>query len=124
MSQYFNSHQMNNRHGIPKEVLSKIRERDVDCVYCHKKMIYPYEKENVADSATIEHFRENGPFYWWDGMNKEDLAICCGSCNASRGKKPLMVWFEEEYCARKGISVETVAEPVGKYIQRNNLSAQ
>jgi len=32
---------MANQFGIPEEELAKIRARDRNCVYCHKRMIYP-----------------------------------------------------------------------------------
>lgn len=112
---------MNNRFGVPEEVLRRIRERDVNCVYCNKKMIYPYTRENSADSATIEHFKEKGPFYWRDGLKEEDLAICCGSCNSRRGIMGLTDWFRTKYCVDKNINEKTVAEPVKKYLQMLRL---
>lgn len=74
---------------------------------------------NRADQATIEHLNFDGPFYWKDGLRKEDLAICCGACNSSRGKKTLADWFKKEYCARRNINENTVAEPVKRYLNPN-----
>ena len=114
---------MANKFGIPEKVEQKIRRRDRRCVYCRKRMIYPCSGNNRRDWATIEHFRESGPFYWADGLNglkEEDLAICCLSCNSSRGKKGLLIWFKSQYCIdrNRNINEQTVAKPVKEYIER------
>lgn len=49
--------------GIPDDVLSEIMERDKNCAYCHKIMLYPYIRENIRDSATIEHLSPVAPFH-------------------------------------------------------------
>ncbi|MSR87920.1 MAG: hypothetical protein EXS69_02035 [Candidatus Zambryskibacteria bacterium] len=112
---------MSNTFGIPEEVEQKIRHRDKVCVYCHKTMIYPCVGINQCDWATIEHFREEGPFYWWDGLKEEDLAICCKSCNSSRRRNKLLDWFQKPYCTdpKRNINEKTVAEPVKEYIRKN-----
>lgn len=107
---------MSNRFGIPEEVEKRIRERDLNCVYCHKLMIYPYEPSNHSDSATIEHFKEKGPFYWKDGLKEDDLAICCGNCNSRRSRLTLKEWFKSKYCIDNKINEHLVAEPVKRYI--------
>lgn len=109
---------MNNSFGIPEEELSKIRLRDKNCVYCHKKLIYPFVKNKQGDCATIEHLNCDAPFDWSDGLRIEDIAICCGSCNSSRGPKRLLAWFRTKYCMERGINEDTVADPVKKYLER------
>ena len=59
---------MANKIGIPETELLKIRARDNRCVYCHKKMIFPYISNRQKDSATIEHLNIDGPFYWKEGL--------------------------------------------------------
>lgn len=73
--------------GIPDDVLSKIMERDRECVYCHKVMINPYDVQNRRDSVTIEHLSPHPPYRWSDGMKPDNIAMCCSSCNSSRGKR-------------------------------------
>jgi hypothetical protein len=107
---------MVNKFGIPEKMLIEIRDRDQNCVYCHKKMIYPYNKNNAKDSATIEHLNYDGPFYWKTGLQEEDIAICCGECNSSRGKKELKKWFKSSYCKENKINKDTVSSPIKKYI--------
>ena len=105
--------------SIPDELLGRIRERDRNCVYCGKEMIFPYSKLNRKDSATIEHLNRDGPFYWGEeGLFAEDIVICCSSCNSSRGRKLLAEWFLSAYCRAHGINADTVAEPVRDYIAR------
>ena len=110
---------MFNRFGIPKNELRKIRERDKKCVYCHKLMVYPFDSKNQKDSATIEHLNFDGPFYWKEGLQIEDVVICCGECNSSRGAKRLSEWFKTKYCKSKNINKNTVAEPVKKYLNQH-----
>jgi hypothetical protein len=108
-----------NKFGIPEKELKKIIKRDKNCVYCHKRMIYPYDVNNRKDSATIEHLNFNGPFYWDKGLKAEDIVICCGSCNSSRGKKRLHDWFKTSYCRNREISEKTVSKPVKTYLKQN-----
>jgi hypothetical protein len=108
----------NNRFGIPSEVLAEIRARDKSCVYCHKTMIYPYLAHCGADCATIEHLNCDPPYYWNDGLLAQDIVICCGACNSSRGAKTLAEWFKTRYCIDRNINENTVAAPVRSYLQR------
>ena len=106
-----------NKFGIPQDVLSRIRLRDSACVYCGKKLIYPYVAKNCADCATIEHLNLDGPFYW-PKLHAKDIVFCCGSCNSSRGVKRLADWFATPYCRDRNINAKTVAAPVRSYLQR------
>lgn len=104
--------------GIPDGVLSDIMERDKKCVYCGKMMINPFSTENRRDSATIEHLSPDPPFHISDGMKDDNIAMCCGSCNSSRGTKKLTDWFKSSYCISRNINVDSVAEPVKDYLKR------
>ncbi len=107
-----------NKFGIPESVLSQMRVRDKACVYCRKAMVYPYVAENCGACATIEHLNFDGPFYWREGLRADDIVLCCGSCNSSRGKKKLTDWFATPYCSHKNINAKTVAAPVRSYLRR------
>lgn len=111
-----------NKFNIPTEILDGIRERDKNCAYCRKTMVYPYRRSACSDSATIEHLNHDGPFYWETGLRAEDIVICCGSCNSSRGIKVLTDWFATNYCIERGIDKNTVAESVREYLTRNGHS--
>ena len=107
-----------NRFGIPDDVIALIRERDKNCAYCGKEMIFPYQRANAIDSATIEHLHHKEPFYWKDGLLAEDIVITCGACNSSRGQKLLHEWFESAYCRERSINAETVSAEVRAYLTR------
>lgn len=104
---------MKNKYGLPEDKLDQVAERDKDCVYCHKKMIFPWTNDNRRDSATIEHLNHLPP---WD--NVKSVTMCCGSCNSSRGALPLRKWFERKYCTDRDINEKTVAKVVKSYIRK------
>jgi hypothetical protein len=110
---------LSNKFQIPIEVEQRIRERDKNCVYCNKKMIKPEIGYRRCDWATFEHFREQGPFYWSEGLKEEDISICCSQCNSSRGKKSLLDWFESPYCKKRNINIKSVADPVKYFLKTN-----
>jgi len=83
-------------------------------------MIFHYDCSNRRDSSTIEHLNFDGPFHWSDGLQADDIVICCGSCNSSHGLKKLAEWFKTQYCIEKNINAETVAEPVKSYLGRRS----
>jgi len=103
---------MPNKYGIPEDALNKIRARDKTCVYCHKEMINPGASGRRGDWATIEHLNHLPP---WN--NPATVAICCWSCNASRGNKKLLDWFKTAYCMERKINEDTIAVPVREYTQ-------
>jgi len=79
---------------------------------------YPGVRGCPKDKATIEHLNFDGPLYWGGGLDADDIVICCGSCNSSRGTKALEVWFRSTYCIARNINAETVAAPVKAYLKR------
>jgi hypothetical protein len=57
----------------------------------------------------INDIRINGP---------ENIALCCGSCNASKGTKQLTDWLSSKYCLAKGINKDNVANVVKDFLKR------
>jgi hypothetical protein len=109
---------MPNRFGIPQDVECRLRQNFKVCAYCRQAMkVYAGVGGCMIDRATIEHLNRHGPFYWWTGLKEEELVLCCGRCNSSRGTKRLEDWFRSRYCVENGISVTTVAEEVRQYLQ-------
>jgi hypothetical protein len=109
---------MGNRFGIPEEIERRLRERFKTCAYCGREMqLHAGVRGCPADKVTIEHLNRHGPFYWSDNLREEELVLCCGGCNSSRGTKLLAAWFESSYCRDNGISATTVAEEVRRYLQ-------
>jgi hypothetical protein len=49
----------------------------------------------------------------------ENIALCGGSCNASKGSKLLSEWLKGKYCLSRGITKENVAVVVKNHIERN-----
>ena len=103
-----------NGYGIPAADERVIRARYVRCVYCRKKMKQPSSRVWRGDWATLEHLNYTPP--WNDPAT---VVICCGSCNSSRGNKPLLVWFKTRYCTRANISFRSVPREVRAYILRH-----
>src|SRR5687767_4567639 len=103
-------------YGIPADTEQRIRARDTCCVYCGKQ----FSRASRKDIPTIEHLHEKPPFFWRDGLQEDGLAMCCGSCNSSRGNKSLRTWFQTPYCTERTVRItrESVAEPVRQYLSR------
>jgi hypothetical protein len=47
----------------------------------------------------------------------ENIALCCRSCNSSKGQKLLADWLGSEYCRRRGIDSERVADVVKRALE-------
>lgn len=101
---------MANQWGIPKDVEMEVRQRDLHCVYCGVdfSIIYSSRKTKPTWEHIINDIRING---------SNNIALCCTSCNASKGAKRLEDWLESKYCITKGITIKTVADVVKKAIQ-------
>ena len=96
---------MANRWGIPKHVEEFVKQRDTQCVYCGSAFtnITLSYKTRPTWEHIINDIRIN---------DIDNIALCCGSCNASKGSKTLENWLETIYCSVKGISKKTVAQVV------------
>ena len=112
------------KYNIPNKDLKSLYSSFNNCAYCSKKLIFPYDKENRKDSATIEHLNFEGPFYWDNGLKIEDLVIVCSSCNSSRGTKEIPIWFESKYCKINSINIDTVHENVKLYLDRKYINGE
>jgi len=107
---------MTNKYGIPDELEAKIRAKYKLCIYCRKEMKdLPKAKGTPTDKATIEHFDD----YSVSHPAESNIAMCCGSCNASRGPKKLQAWFESEYCKINNINKDTIADIVKMWLEGN-----
>lgn len=103
-----------NRWGIPQALESEIRRRDKLCVYCHAVMKkHPHARGVPPDKATWEHIDNND----LDPDSENNIVMCCGACNTSKGAKTLLEWFESEYCRSKNINERTVSVVVRKWLK-------
>ena len=107
---------MSNTYGISEEDEREVQARDRTCVYCGVLMKQSPHAMG-ASGATIEHFNNDGPF-----EKKYNVAICCRSCNSSKGTMKMSAWFKTPYCRKKKINGKTVSKPVTEYMRLKKLS--
>jgi hypothetical protein len=102
---------MGNRWGIPKDVEEFVKQRDLFCVYCGISFSdnIPTHKTRPTWEHIINDIKINGT---------DNITLCCGSCNASKGTKTLEDWLNGKYCKTKGITKVTVAPVIEEYLNR------
>ncbi len=100
---------MANRWGIPNSVELIVTARDANCVYCGIELnrLSTNRKTKPTWEHIINDIKINGI---------ENIALCCGSCNSSKGNKTLNEWLKSKYCKEKGINENTVAPVVQKHL--------
>lgn len=91
-----------NRWRIPAWLEREVVERDKSCIYCRTPFGVGTSKGSFA---SWEHIINDARI-----ITRENIALCCRSCNSSKGAKTLSAWLESAYCRRGGISAETVAD--------------
>ena len=64
--------------------------------------------------ATWEHIINDASI-----VTRENIALCCVSCNSSKGAKKLKDWLQSNYCKSRGINENTVAEIVKVALKSN-----
>ena len=99
---------MANRWGIPGWLEAEVRERDQVCVYCQR----PFADEPPAAGASWEHIINDANI-----VTRENIALCCRGCNASKGQKSLADWLKSPYCQQRGISVATLSPVAQRALQ-------
>lgn len=94
-----------NRWNIPDWLEREVIARDGRCIYCG--VDFQAGSQSRGDRPTWEHIVNDERI-----ITRDNIARCCGSCNASKGAKDLAVWLGSAYCLRRGITRETVADVV------------
>ena len=94
---------MANKWGIPIRVEKHVLERDKSCVYCGVEFSNKSRKTKQSWEHIVNDIRINGI---------DNIALCCMSCNASKGAKLIKDWLNSEYCKRKKITIDNVATVV------------
>ncbi|MCX6825372.1 MAG: HNH endonuclease [candidate division SR1 bacterium] len=89
-----------NLRNIPSWLETEVRNRDTHCIYCGIK----FNKILKKNTATWEHIINDGTI-----ITKENIALCCFSCNASKGAKNLSIRLNSNYCKEKNITSENIA---------------
>lgn len=104
-----------NKWGIPSWLEAEVRERDKNCIYCGVQMVEkPLEGGSRKTVATWEHIINDASI-----VTRENIALCCVSCNSSKGAKKLKDWLQSKYCKDRGINEYTVAVLVKKSLKSN-----
>ena len=97
-----------NRWDIPAWLEEEVKARDKVCVYCGVQMIERMPQGGSRRTvATWEHIINDASI-----VTPENIARCCSACNSSKGTKDLADWMKSNYCKKRGINKDTVAEIV------------
>ncbi|MCX6823972.1 MAG: HNH endonuclease [candidate division SR1 bacterium] len=89
-----------NKWNIPDLLENEIRNRDIYCIYCGIK----FNTESKKNKMTWEHIINDETI-----ITRENIALCCCSCNASKGAKSLSNRLNSEYCKNKNITAKNIA---------------
>lgn len=101
---------MGNKWGIPIEVENLVLSRDKSCVYCG--VTFSNNDNSRKTKQSWEHIVND------IRINKtNNIALCCMSCNASKGAKLLEDWLNSDYCKNKEITKDSVASVVKEAIK-------
>ncbi len=101
-----------NRWNILPWLEKEVIERDHKCVYCGV-LLDPRGPRKTRPSW--EHIINDASI-----VTRENIALCCVSCNASKGAKELARWLDSRYCQQRGITKENVAEVVRAALLESN----
>ena len=94
-----------NAWRIPSWLEREVRDRDRACVYCTAEFATNSSDNGSRGAvATLEHIINDARI-----VTRENIALCCASCNSSKGAKTLSVWILSSYCVKKGITAISVA---------------
>jgi hypothetical protein len=104
---------MANNWNIPCWLEKEIKQRDIKCVYCNVK--FTPTKICRKTAASWEHIINDAKI-----ITKENIALCCVGCNASKGQKTLSTWLESKYCKEHNITKNTVAQIIKEAIKNSN----
>ena len=97
---------MANNWNIPSFLEKEIRERDKVCVYCGVE--FTSTKISKETAASQEHIINDAKI-----ITRENIALCCCVCNASKGQKQLSTWLQSsKYCKDKNVTPENVSQVI------------
>ena len=101
---------MPNAWGIPKDIEDLVLERDQRCVYCGCEF-----GSERAKKKSWEHIVNDIRI-----TSLDNIALCCVGCNASKGSKDLVTWFNSNNAKKRGITSETIADVVKSALNLKN----
>ena len=101
---------MANNWNMLSSLEQEIRLRDKVCVYCSVE--FTSTKVSKKTAASWEHIINDAKI-----ITRENIALCCCGCNASKGQKQLSIWLQSKYCKDKNITPENVAQVIKNAIK-------
>ena len=102
-----------NRWGIPQSLEKEILARDQNCIYCGVELHHKSSNTAVRKArASWEHIVNDASI-----RTPENIALCCISCNASKGARDLKLWLNSKYCISRGITAQTIAAVARAHLQ-------
>jgi hypothetical protein len=103
---------MANTWNIPLWLELEVKQRDKKCVYCSVE--FTSSKVSKKTAPSWEHIINTAKI-----ITRENIALCCCSCNASKGQKKLSIWLESKYCKEKSINKDTVSLIIKQALENN-----
>ena len=92
-----------NRWNIPPELEALVFARDRNCIYCQRPFVG--NEGPRGQRKSWEHIIND------EGLvSQENIALCCISCNASKGAKLLSAWLQSKFCLQREITSESISE--------------
>jgi hypothetical protein len=92
-----------NRWNIPQWLEREVVARDRHCIYCG--VSFSLALPTRGQKPSWEHIVNDARL-----VSVENIALCCVSCNASKGAKQLAIWLASSYCGRRGITEASIAQ--------------
>ena len=98
-----------NRWNIPAWLEQEVLRRDLSCIYCG---VVFGSGPGKGSQPSWEHIINDAQI-----VTRENIALCCRSCNSSKGAKALSIWLDSKYCQQRGIKPESVSDVVKRALQ-------
>ncbi|MDZ4098927.1 MAG: HNH endonuclease [Methylophilaceae bacterium] len=102
-----------NRWNIPDWLEKEVIERDTHCVYCGIEFNSSGSRKS---KASWEHIINDEKI-----ITRENIVLCCISCNSSKGSKLLADWITSTYCKSKNITPWSVADVIKQALNINEI---
>ncbi|WP_180126028.1 HNH endonuclease [Rhodoferax sp. BLA1] len=94
-----------NKWNIPAWLENEVLERDRNCVYCG--VSFAQVSKVRREQRSWEHIVNDAKI-----VTRDNIALCCIGCNASKGAKTLEQWLASRYCRDRQISAQSVSPVV------------
>jgi hypothetical protein len=106
-----------NRWKIPTWLEEEVLQRDRKCIYCG--ITFGILSATRRDRPSWEHIINDARI-----VTRENIALCCIGCNASKGRKSLSEWIAPKYCQSRGITECSIAPVARRALERLKVVVQ